>query len=155
MKPVYATFLLLASAATCAQAQSRIVCEPTSNTGNEITAIWPMPYLSETGTLCFDVKGWPGYGGRNCVQNGQATWTGLVIVNVDGESQGRDTTAFRVRAPVLDQETIEYAIEWRREGDWSPMQRVKINRLSGDAVSYYITQHGGEPYRCSLAQRKL
>lgn len=31
---------------------------------NSITSIWPTPYLSDSGLLCFDVKGWPEFSGK-------------------------------------------------------------------------------------------
>ena len=142
---------------TChAHAQSRIVCDAISQDANQIASIWPAPYLSDKGSLCFDVKSWPEYSGQNCVQNGgRIAWTGLVIVNIDGESQGRDSTSFRVVKPVLNADLIEYTIEWSRDSKWAPMQRVKINRLSGEAVSYFITMHGGDSYQCHLEKRSL
>ena len=156
MKLVCGLTLALGLTSTLVQAQSRIVCEQTSKAGEQIASIWPSPYLSEKGALCFDVKGWPEYSGQNCVTNGgRISWTGLVIVNVDGESQGRDSTSFRVVTPVVNNDLIEYVIEWSRNSNWEPMQRVKINRLSGEAVSYFITMHGGEAYQCHLERRKL
>lgn len=150
--PIYAILVV----ATFAHAQSRIVCEPDAKGGEPITSIWPTPYISEKGALCFDVKGWPEYSGQNCVANrGRISWKGLVIVNVDGESQGRDSTSFRVVSPVVNSERLEYTIEWSRDSVWQPMQRVKINRLSGEAVSYFITMHGGDSYQCHLERRKL
>ena len=138
------------------QAQSRIVCAPASADAGKITSIWPSPYLSDKGTLCFDVKGWPEYSGQNCVANGgHASWKGVVIVMEDGDSQGRDSTFFRVMKPVVNDDRIEYVIEWSRGRSWRPMQIVKINRLSGEAVSYFTTMHGGESYQCQLARRKL
>ncbi len=82
-------------------------------------------------------------------------WTGLVIVTEDGESQGRDSTNFRVLKPIINDEQIEYTIEWSRGQNWRPMQRVKINRLTGDAVSYFVRMHGGESYRCRLGKKAL
>ena len=148
--------IALALTSTFVQAQSRIVCEPSSKDGKQIASIWPSPFLSEKGALCFDVKGSPEYSGQNCVTNGgRISWTGLVIVTIDGESQGRDSTSFRVQNPVINNKLIEYTIEWSRNSSWEPMQRVKINRLSGDAVSYFIKLHGGEPHQCRLEKRKL
>jgi hypothetical protein len=141
---------------TLAHGQSRIVCTPESKGGKSITSIWPDPYLSKLGQLCFDVKGWPDYSGNNCVGNGgRISWTGLVIVTVDGKSEGRDSTSFRVNRPTVNRERLEYVIEWSRGGAWKPMQSVKINRLSGEAVSYWINEHGGDSYQCHLEQRKL
>lgn len=150
--PIYALFV----AASCAHAQSLIVCEPSSKSREPIAYISPTPYLSEKGELCFDVTGWPDYSGQNCVRDGgRISWTGLVIVTMDSQSQGRDSTSFRVVSPVVNNERLEYTIEWSRDSDWKPMQIVKINRLSGGAVSWLVTQHGGESYQCHLEGRKL
>ncbi|MDM5078366.1 hypothetical protein OB931_18605 [Aeromonas media] len=121
-----------------------------------ITSIWPTPYISDSGLLCFDVKGWPGYSGSNCAANGKgASWTGLVIVDEDGESQGRDLTAFRLLKPTFNQDYIKYTIEWSRGNSWRPMQHVEINRLTGVAVSYLMHEHGGEKYQCSAHNKVL
>jgi hypothetical protein len=142
--------------ATLAHAQTRIVCINSATDGIEIASIWPSPYISEKGALCFDVEGWPQYSGQNCVVNGgHISWTGVVIVAMDGESQGRDMTKFRIDRPVVAKDRIEYVIEWSRNGDWLPMQNVKINRLSGEAVSWFITMHGGDSYQCHSERRKF
>mgnify|MGYP000961206095 CR=1 FL=1 len=134
---------------------SPIICESQDKNG-QVTSIWPAPYLTNSSTLCFDVKGWPEFSGKNCGPNGKDMhWTGLVIVTEDGESQGRDSTNFRVLKPIINDEQIEYTIEWSRGQNWRPMQRVKINRLTGDAVSYFVRMHGGESYRCRLGKKAL
>lgn len=139
-----------------ALAQSRIACKPEMNGGTSIQSIWPTPYLSKKGELCFDVKGWPEYSGQNCITNGgNILWTGLVVVYMDGESRGRDSMFFRVIHPVVNDERIEYTIEWTRNNIWQPMQHVGINRLSGQAVSYFVTMNGGDSYQCHLERRKL
>jgi hypothetical protein len=144
------------SVTTLALGQSRIVCAPDPKGGKPITSIWPEPYLSKIGQLCFDVKGWQEYSGQNCVLNGgHISWTGLVIVTVDGKSEGRDSTSFRVIRPIVNKERLEYVIEWSRGGAWKPMQNVKINRLSGEAVSHFINEHGGDSYQCHLERPKL
>ncbi len=143
--------------APAAFGQSRIVCTPTAG-ANVITtgSISPTPFIRHDGSLCFDVTSWPEYSGRNCVRDGGSiAWTGLVIVDVDGESQGRDSTEFRVVKPVVRSERIAYRIEWRREGDWRPMRDISINRLSGEAVSRSLTSHGSDTFQCRLEQRKL
>ncbi|UNH37780.1 hypothetical protein [Moellerella wisconsensis] len=130
-----------------------IVCENQA-TGNTGTSIWPPFYLSGQDTLCFDVKGWSEYSGNNCVKNGKTIkWTGLVIVWEDGESQGRDSTNFRVVSPVINSDSIKYRIEWSRGDEWRTMQNVSVNRLTGGAVSYFVTEHGGENYQCKPAQK--
>ena len=156
MKRGHLFFLLSWGLAGLSHGQSLIVCEADPKAGSPINPIWPAPYLSQQGALCFDVQGWPEYSGRNCVTNGGSTsWKGTVIVSVDGESQGRDLTSFRVVKPIVNNERLEYTIEWSRENKWQAMQRVAINRLSGGAVSYFVTMHGGDSYLCRLERRKL
>ncbi|MEG0280278.1 MAG: hypothetical protein RR510_12995 [Morganella sp. (in: enterobacteria)] len=134
---------------------SPIICESETprSTG---ASIWPSLYMQDTNTLCFDVKGWPEFSGTNCVKNGKtAKWTGLVIVWEDGESQGRDSTNFRVVNPVVNDDQIQYRIEWSRGDEWRTMQNVVINRLTGGAVSYFVTEHGGESYQCRMTQKAI
>ena len=136
--------------------QSRIVCEPDDKKTNS-TSIYPEPYFSKQGELCFDVKGWYEYSGKNCVKNGNDTyWKGFVIVYTDDESEGRDLTSFRVIKPMITDEQLKYTIEWTRDNKtWKPMQIIHINRLSGQAVSYFLTEHGGESYHCHLEKQKI
>lgn len=113
-----------------------------------------MPYLSDAGQLCFDVKGWPEFSGSNCVADGKNTrWTGLVIVMEDSESQGRDSTDFRIVKPIVNENNIACTIEWSRGSGWRPMKRVQINRLTGVAVSYFVVEHGGKTYQCSPCKK--
>lgn len=120
------------------------------------TSIWPKPYLSDAGLLCFDVKAWPEYSGSNCVANGKSIrWTGLVIVWEDGESRGRDSTDFRVNKPLVSETRIDYTIEWSRGEAWRPMQHVSINRLTGVAVSHFVQMQGGETYQCRAGKKAL
>ncbi|EPG9560418.1 hypothetical protein [Morganella morganii] len=134
---------------------SPIVCENQAQ-GNTGTSIWPSLYMPDTNTLCFDVKSWPEFSGTNCVKNGKtAKWTGLVIVWEDGESQGRDSTNFRVVNPVVNDDQIQYRIEWSRGDEWRTMQNVVINRLTGGAVSYFVTEHGGESYQCRTTPKAI
>lgn len=148
MKKFIATAALAALLPVVSHAVTLIDCKNT-NSKNSETSIWPMPYLSAAGQLCFDVKGWPEFSGSNCVADGKNTrWTGLVIVWEDDESQGRDSTEFRVVKPIVNESNITYMIEWSRGGAWRPMQHVTINRLTGVAVSYFVREHGGETYQC-------
>ena len=136
--------------------QSLIVCRSSTKGSTVVNPIWPAPYLAQNGALCFDVTGWPEYSGHNCVTDGgHAAWTGTIIVSMDGESQGRDLTFFRVNDAIVKKERLEYAIEWSRGSAWKPMQNIKINRLSGSAVSYFVTMHGGDSYRCHLERKKI
>lgn len=135
-----------------ASSQTLIKCELNENSK---ISLWPAPYL-ERGNLCFDVKGLPEFAGRNCVkQGGEVRWEAFTIVYLDGESLGRDSTKFRVIKPVITNNVIDYTIEWSRSMKWETMQHVKINRLTGDAISYFIGSNGGESYACRLSQRKL
>ena len=144
---------LLSPALACAS--SPIICN-SQDPDHSVVSIWPPLYLSDARTLCFDVKGWPEFSGTNCVTTGKsAQWTGLVIVTEDGDSRGRDSTHFRVINPVVTDEQIQYKIEWSRGDDWRPMQDVKINRITGGAVSYFVTMHGGESYQCSLGKKAI
>ncbi|OBU13306.1 hypothetical protein [Morganella psychrotolerans] len=134
---------------------SPIICE-SETPGSTGASIWPSLYMQDANTLCFDVKGWPEFSGTNCVKNGKtAKWTGLVIVWEDGESQGRDSTNFRVVNPVVNNDQIQYRIEWSRGDEWRTMQNVVINRLTGGAVSYFVTEHGGESYQCRMTQKAI
>jgi hypothetical protein len=144
---------LVAIAPVIAHAVTLIECK-NEDPKNSLTTIWPKPYLLDSGLLCFDVKGWPEFSGENCVANGKnITWTGLVIVSEDQESQGRDSTRFRVSKPTVNSNNIEYTIEWSRGGSWRPMQHVGLNRLTGVAVSYFVREHGGETYQCRAGKK--
>jgi hypothetical protein len=156
MRIVCLSFFLLSGLASGVQGESRIVCNAEPLGGAAISPIWPAPYISDKGLLCFDVKAWPEYAGQNCVADrGRISWKGTVVVSIDGASQGRDATDFRVVSPVVNRERLEYVIEWKRGSAWRPMQKVAINRLSGEAVSYFVTLHGGESYQCLLERPKL
>lgn len=151
------TLLLAAclSAPFVAQANAPIICE-SNDPAIQIAPIWPLPYLSEAGALCFDVTAWPGFSGSNCaVQGKPAVWSGVVVVTEDGESAGRDSTQFRSVDPIVTQDRIAYSIEWTRGEGWRPMQRIEINRLTGAAVSYFVTTHGGDSYQCRLEKRAI
>ena len=153
MKKLILVAALAAIVPTMANAVTLIDCK-NEDSKNSITSIWPTPYLSDSGLLCFDVKGWPEYSGSNCVANGKNThWTGLVIVSEDDESQGRDSTNFHVSKPTVNENNIEYTIEWSRGAAWRPMQHVAINRLTGVAVSYFVREHGGETYQCRAGKK--
>lgn len=115
----------------------------------------PAPYISK-GNLCFDVRGLTDFAGRNCVKpGGEARWSAFTDVSVDGTSLGKDFTQFRVAKPVITSSVLEYTIEWARSMEWETMQQVKINRLTGKAVSYFVEMHGGDSYTCKLEQPKL
>lgn len=155
LKVLFAITLSIVS--VTAFGQSRIVCDPVNKYAKGKTSIWPEPYLSEKGLLCFDVTGWTGFDGQNCVfRNGeQAQWGAVVLMADDGKSLGRGYTYFRVDKPKVSNELISYRIMWRRSGDWKLSQDIQINRLTGKAISYFTDEHGGESYDCRLEKRKI
>lgn len=131
-----------------------IVCEPANKNDQSATGIWPAPYLSQS-KLCFNMKA---QSGSTCVKNGlTTTWfSEAVIVSIDGESQGRDDTWFRVVKPVITDKEIEYTIEAsRNRKNWGAMTHVSINRISGQAVDWLINEHGGTSYDCHLEGKKI
>lgn len=155
MRLIKCLTILLSMTPALAYAASPIICK-SQDPSHAATSIWPSLYLLNPRTLCFDVKGWPEFSGTNCVKSGtSAQWTGLVIVTEDGESRGRDSTNFRVMNPTVADEQIQYTIEWSRGGAWRPMQEVTINRITGDAVSNFVTMRGGESYKCSLGKKAI
>ena len=107
--------------------------------------------------LCFNVKGWPGYRGNNCVGSGQKIkWNAIVILfDRDGNSLGRDETDFQVSNVSITNEEIRYYMEWGRSGKWLPKQRIQINRLTGDGVDWFVSEHGGQPIKCNGNARKF
>lgn len=155
MRPLIVLGSCLAATSIVTAAQVRIECKPTDK--NSEADLWPEIYLSDSEQLCFDVAGMSGYRGNNCVRNGKSTqWHGIAIVSVNGESQGRDDTDFRVRSAVVTKEQLKYKIEWRRAGlKWQPMQIVEINRLTGQGVSWFLGMHGGESLLCRKLQKAI
>ncbi len=155
MRRLPITLLLALLISSSASAQSLISCAsdaPESDT----SGIWPEPYISNTDELCFNVKDWPEYSGKNCApRGGSARWKGDILLVVDGESKGRDLFDFRVVNPKVTNQHIEYLIEWKRDGDWQPMQNISINRLTGNGVRYFTTEHGGHSYQCRSTPRKF
>lgn len=136
-----------------ADAQTLIICEPREAQGE---AIWPEPYISSTGDLCFNVKGWPEYSGNNCAANGMsAQWEGGILLVIEGDSKGRDLFEFRVINPKVTDNHIQYRIEWRRDGDWQTMQNISINRFTGYGVRSFNTEHGGDSYNCHAESRRF
>ncbi|CAK9884242.1 MAG: hypothetical protein XXXJIFNMEKO3_00624 [Candidatus Erwinia impunctatus] len=150
---IFITILIL-SLPVAASATDLIVCDPVSKDNVTATGIWPAPYLSR-GKLCFDMKT---KSGNTCVTNGHiSTWFSEgVIVSIDGESQGRDDTWFRVVKPVITNKEIEYTIEASRDNKyWGAISHVSINRVSGKAVDWFINEHGGTSYNCHLEGKKI
>jgi|GEM_PF-1274582 len=151
-KAIY--FSLLITIPAIASEPSMIVCEPLSKNDQSATGIWPKPYLLQD-KLCFDMRV---DSGDSCVSNGKTTtWlTGAVIVDIDGIPQGRDDTWFRVVKPAITDKKIEYVIEGSRDKKtWGKVSNVSINRLSGQAVDWFIGEHGGNSYQCHLEGRKI
>ena len=149
-------FLILSIAlSSTVNAQALISCEPTLPNADGET-IWPQPYISDNGDLCFNVKGWPEYSGINCAASGgSAYWKGGILLVIEGDSKGRDLFDFRVVNPQVTDNHIEYKIEWKRDSDWQIMQNVSINRFTGTAVRYFNTEHGGQSYQCHAESRKF
>lgn len=151
-KGIYLSLLIALPA--IASEPSMIVCEAESRNDQSATGIWPRPYLSHD-KLCFDMRV---DSGDTCVGNGKTTtWlTGAVIVEIDGVPQGRDDTWFRVVNPAITDKKIEYVIEGSRDKKtWGTVSHVSINRLSGQAVDWFIGEHGGDSYQCHLEGRKI
>lgn len=154
MKHTLLAAALLFTLPTIASATSLIVCEPSSKNDLSATGIWPAPYLTQN-QLCFNMRA---KSGNTCVKNGHTTtwFSEAVIVFIDGESQGRDDTWFRVMKPVINDKEIEYTIEASRDRKrWSAMSHVSINRISGQAVDWLIHEHGGTSYDCHLEMKKI
>ncbi|MFJ5387311.1 hypothetical protein [Pectobacterium sp. CHL-2024] len=154
MNRQYLLLSLLICLPALASEPSRIVCEPLNKNDQGATGIWPTPYLSQ-GKLCFDMRV---DSGDSCVSNGKkTTWlTGAVIVEIDGIPQGRDDTWFRVVKPAITDKKIEYVIEGSRDKkNWGMVSNVSINRLSGQAVDWFIGEHGGNSYQCHLEGPKI
>lgn len=154
MRKTFLAFTLLCSLPVLASEPSLIVCEPQNTNDQSATGIWPAPYLSKD-KLCLDIRA---DSGDTCVSNGQSTnwFTEAVIVDIDGQPQGRDDTWFRVVHPIITDKTIEYKIEGSRDNKtWGLVSHVSINRLSGQAVDWLIGEHGGISYQCHLEGRKI
>lgn len=154
MKHTLLSVMLLLPLTNVVAATQLIACEPASKNDKSATGLWPVPYLSQD-KLCFNMKA---QSGSTCVKNGlSTTWfTEAVIVFVDGESMGRDDTWFKVVRPVINDREIEYKIEASRDKkQWVTMSHVSINRISGQAVDWAITEHGGTSYECHLEGKKI
>ena len=134
---------------------SVIECRPSIQTTSSEGNLWPKFFLKNN-NLCFDVTGWMDYKGNNCLDRlGNAQWKAIVIVMQNGESQGRDETDFRVKNAKVTDQQIEYSIEWRRDGDWKLLQRVSVNRLTGEGVDWFVDEHGGTPIQCQAKKQKF
>jgi hypothetical protein len=154
MPHIKLALIFVFAAVGTANAQSLITCEPMRKSYSE--PIWPEPYISKAGDLCFNVKGWPEYSGNNCAANDRsAYWKGGILLVIEGKSKGRDLLDFRVVNPKVTDNHIEYKIEWKRDGDWQTMQNISINRFTGTAVRYFNAEHGGESYKCHGKSRKF
>ncbi|EEX1840731.1 hypothetical protein [Escherichia coli] len=133
---------------------SVISCTPKDQSGENTSNIWPVPYLSNN-KLCFNMTA---DSGSTCVANkGSTSWfTEAVIVNINGEPQGRDDTWFRVVHPTVTDNKIEYLIEGSRDQkNWGGVSHVSINRLTGEAVDWFIVDQGGISYQCHLEKKKI
>ena len=145
MKFKYLALSLLVSLPALAES-SLIACSPKDKSGDDSASIWPSPYLSQN-KLCFNISA---NSGSTCVANGKSTswFTEAVIVDIDGEPQGRDDTWFRVVHPIITDEKIEYVIEGSRDKkNWGGVSHVSINRLTGEAVDWFIADKGETSYQ--------
>lgn len=153
MKCKYLALSLLFSVPAWADS-SLIVCAPQQQNTDYPSNIWPTPYLSQN-KLCFNMNT---QDGNTCVTHGKNTawFTEAVIVDINGEPQGRDDTWFRVVRPTITDEKIEYLIEGSRDQkNWGGVSHVSINRLTGEAVDWAIAEQGGTAYQCHLEKRKI
>lgn len=151
-KQLVCTLALVAT--SLASAQTMIECKRESKSVSPV--LWPNIYLSPAGHLCFDVRGTPEFRGANCAANGQSIyWEAVTIVMIKDESQGRDTTRFRVLNPVVTDDQLHYSVEWSRGTKWQLQQRIKINRLTGEGIEYFADEHGGAGMNCRRVTKKL
>lgn len=132
--------------------QSLITCTP--NEGK--LEMWPEIYISKKKRLCFDVAGWRGYKGNNCVDNGgNARWSAYVFVTKNGENAGRTDTLFKVENVIFTDTRIEYQVWWRRHEDWVLQQSIEIDRLTGRGVDWFVDEQGGQSISCSVKNPKI
>jgi hypothetical protein len=139
----------------CGFAQTPIECKGARTSPNAY--LWPTFYIAKGGKkLCFDVQNMPDFKGKTCVSNGGTIqWSGTTIVYIGDASQGRDDTLFRVRNAVFTDERIRYVIEWHRQGEWHAMQDVFVDRLTGDGISHFMSEQGGDSIVCQQRSKKL
>ena len=159
MNKLFSTALLLAVnlfANEANAAQTIISCS--SAVPQAKFELHPSIYLdADQNTLCFNVTSWPGFRGTNCVRSGgQVRWNAIVLMfDKNSESLGRNETDFRVSNVSITNENISYLIEWGRQGNWLPKQRIEINRLTGNGVDWFLTEHGGLSIKCTGSARKF
>ncbi|WP_371972754.1 hypothetical protein ACB496_12820 [Lelliottia nimipressuralis] len=154
MKKLCTALLMLISLSGVASESIPLVCLPQNPDDQSATGIWPSPFLSGD-KVCFDIST---DSGNSCVGNGKTTkwFSSAVIIDIDGENQGRDDTWFRVVKPTITGERIEYTIEATRDNKkWGVVSHVTINRLSGQAVDWFIGEHGGTTYQCHVEKKKI
>lgn len=154
MKKKCAALLMLISLSAMASEPIPLVCKPQNPSDKWATGIWPSPYLSGD-KVCFDISVDTG---SSCVGNGKNThwFSRAVIVDIDGVNQGRGETWFRVVNPTITEERIEYTIEATRDNkEWGAVSHVSINRLSGEAVDWFIGETGGTTYECHLEKKRI
>jgi hypothetical protein len=146
----HSLLLSLLFGSTLAFAQRAIECESFTKQSNVLPSI----YLNKTGQLCFDVLGWSEYQGQNCIKNGQSiNWKATVPIYERDQIHDREPTQFRVVSPKVSDERLDYAVEWRRAGEWQLLQRIGINRITGSGV--ISSKNGGEPIKCSVVSKKI
>jgi len=156
MKSLLCAMTITAFTLPALAAQTSISCSAVDS--NAKFELYPSIYInSDQNLLCFNVTDWMGYKGTNCVKDrAQAQWNAIVIMfDKNSESMGRNETDFRVSNVSITNEAIGYFLEWGRSGKWWPKQRIEINRLTGNGVSWFLTEHGGLPIKCTGNARKF
>jgi hypothetical protein len=152
LKLVPSLFFMSLLGATSVFASDTVIQCKAVNSKDEFY-LWPQPYLKGGKQLCFDISGFKGNG---CVgPNGNAAWSGISLIFLNGESFGREDTDFRIREVELTNDSIRYLAEWGRQGVWRPLQKISLNRLDGSGVSWSVTEHGGTSIACTAGSRKF
>lgn len=145
---------LLTTLSSLASSQSLVDCINDNKDGN---AIWPQFYFKGDDTICFDVTSQPNFDGQNCVKHkSSAIWTSVILLGIEGQNYGRDVFFFQVDKPIITESGAQYLIRFSRDlKNWVRMEDVKVNRMTGHAVRYFATEHGGETFKCHPGKRKF
>ena len=156
MKNLFLVLMTIAFSMPVYAGQTAISCTATDSKAK--IELYPSIYIdSDQNALCFNVTSWPGYKGSNCVRDrGQVKWNAIVIMfDKNGDSMGRNETDFRASNVSITNEAIGYFLEWGRAGKWFPKQRIEINRLTGNGVDWFLTEHGGLSIKCTGNSHKF
>lgn len=146
--------ILFVSLPEAASVANLIACDSLAKNERSTKGIWPVTHPSGN-KLCFNMKSQSG--STSVRKRLTATWfSEAVIFSIDGGSQGRDDTWFKVTKPVLTENVIEYTIEASRaETSWDAISHASINRTSGQAANWFIKEHGSTSHDCHLEGKKL